>query len=182
MNCHILPFAEEGAAIRLMFMDEAAFGRINDISRCWAPSGIRPIVPYQMVREYRQVYGAVDPISGDDFFIIAPTCNSLWTNAFLFELSKELGKDYALICLDNAAWHKSKTLEIPDNIRLFYLPKCTPEMNPIEQIWPEVRGEFKNKLYKTLDSLVDNLCNKLNSLSKSFIKSATRRDWIISMF
>jgi len=182
MNLHILPFAEEDAKIRLFFMDEAAFGRINDISRCWAPSGVRPIVPYQMVREYRQVYGAVDPISGDDFYIIAPGCNTMWTNAFFSEFSKELGKDYALICLDNAGWHKSKALEIPDNIRLFYIPKCTPEMNPIEQVWPVVRKEFKNKLYKTLDNLVDNLCNKLNSLNNELIKSITGREWVLSMF
>jgi len=182
MNNHILPFAEEGAKIRLMFEDEASFGRINDISRCWAPDGIRPVVPYQMVREYRQVYGAVDPITGDRTFMVTPTCNTEWTNAFLSEVSKDLGKDYALLCLDCASWHKSKGLRIPENIRLFHLLPSTPEMNPIEQVWPEVRREFKNKLYKTLGNLVDKLCDKLNSITNKQVKSITGRTWIKSMF
>jgi putative transposase len=182
MNFHILPFAEPCAKIRLFFEDEARFGRINEPSSCWAPSGIRPIVPCQMVREYMNVFGATDPISGDKCFIIAPACNTQWMNSFLHELSKYIGIDYALVCLDQAGWHKSKDLLIPDNIRLFYIPPRTPEMNPIEQLWPEVRKDFKNKLFKTLDKVVDQLCVTLNFITKCVVKSVTGRDWIVSMF
>ena len=108
MGCHILPFAEPDATIRLMFADEAAFGRISEPARCWAPNGVRPIVPCQMVREYVQVYGAVDPISGDNCFIIAPKCNTEGMNVFLEVLSKEFCSDYILLGVDNAGWHKSK--------------------------------------------------------------------------
>ena len=132
MRTYILPFAEEGAKIRVMFEDEASFGRISEPSRCWAPAGIRPRAPCQRVRDYVHVYGAVDPISGDDCYIITPTCNTQWTNIFLEELSKSVGKDYVLLCWDRASWHSSKDLIIPDNIRPFYIPPRTPEMNPIE--------------------------------------------------
>ena len=182
MRCHILPFAEPDAQIRLMFEDEAAFGRISEPARCWAPSGIRPVVPCQMVREYVQVYGAVDPISGDNCSIIAPKCNTEWMNVFLEILSKEFSSDYILLGVDNAGWHKSKTLEIPDNIRLFYLPPRTPEMNPIEQVWPEVRYDFKNKLFHALDDVVEQLCLTLNSLTTQTIQCITGRDWILQMF
>ena len=182
MRTYILPFADPEAKIRIMFEDEAGFGRINEPSSCWAPEGIRPVVPCQMVREHVQVYGAVDPISGDDFFVIAPICNTAWTNEFLSELSKHLGIDYVLLCLDQASWHKSKDLTIPDNIRLFYILPRTPEMNPIEQLWPEVRKDFKNKLFKTLDKVVDQLCNSLNSITNSIVKNITGRIWIKSMF
>ena len=183
MNAHILPFANPDAKIRLMFEDEAGFGRINDPSRCWAPAGIRPIVPSQMVREYVQVYGAVDPINGDDCYIIAPKCNTAWTNVFLETLSNQFSNDYILLCVDNAGWHKSKGLKVPDNIRLLYIPPRTPEMNPIEQVWKEVRKrDFKNKLFKTLDKVVDQLCYTLNSLTKETIKNITGRKWIQRLF
>jgi len=45
MNFHILPFAEPDAKIRLFFQDEARFGRLDEIASCWAPLGVRPIVP-----------------------------------------------------------------------------------------------------------------------------------------
>jgi len=135
-----------------------------------------------MVREYMQVYSAVDPISGDSCSIIAPKCNTECMNAFLETLSKEFSKDYILLSMDNARWHKSKGLRVPDNIRFFYLPPRTPEMNPIEQVWPEVRHDFKNKLFNALDDVIDQLCLTLNSLSKQMIQSITSRDWILQMF
>jgi len=183
MRTYVLPFAEPESHIRLMFEDEAGFGRINEPSYCWAPRGVRPIVPCHMIREFVQVYGAIDPISGDDCFIIAPKCDTACMNAFLSVLSRQLDKDYALLCLDNAGWHKSKGLIIPDNIRLFYLPPRTPEMNPIEQLWSEVRKDgFKNNLYKTLTLLVEQLCVSLNSIPNSLVISVSARNWITQMF
>jgi len=182
MEAHILPFEPE-SKIRVMFMDEAVFGRISDPSSCWAPMGVRPIVPCQVVREYVYVYGAVEPQSGDDYFLIMPKCNTEMTNIFLAELSKKLGRDYLLLCTDNASWHKSKDLEIPDNIRFFFIPPRTPEMNPAEQIWQEIRKlGFKNRLFKSIASVVDKLCDVIQSLSADVIKSITGRDWILQMF
>jgi len=182
MKCHILPFAEPNTKIRLFFQDEARFGRLYEPASCWAPLGIRPVVPSQMVREYMNVFGAIDPIEGDKFFIIAPACNTLWMNAFLQGLSEHIGIDYALVCLDQAAWHTTKNLIIPDNIRLFFIPPRTPEMNPIEQLWQVIRKEFKNKLFKTLDKVVDHLCVTLNNLTNCAVQSVTGREWVVSMF
>ena len=183
MNSHILPFAEPDAKIRLMYQDEAGFGRISEPSICWAPSGVRPVVPCHRVREYQYAYGAVDPISGDNFFLVLPYSNTTCMNIFLRGLSEEFPKDYILLPVDRATWHRSKALKIPDNIRLFYLPPRTPELNPIEQIWREIRKRgFKNKTFKTLEKVVDKLCETINSLSKETVKSITGRDWILSMF
>ena len=183
MRRYILPWAEPNSKIRLMFMDEASFGRISEPAYCWCPSGIRPIVPHQRVREYVYAFGAVDPIEGEKYFIVTPNCNTAWTNEFLKVLSNQYYNDYILLCVDRASWHKSKTLNVPDNIYLFYLPPYTPEMNPIEQIWNEVRkDDFKNTLFTTLDKVVNKLCDSLIALSNSTVKSICGRDWIVSMF
>lgn len=60
-------------------------------------------------------------------------------NIFLKELSKQYPEDIILLCCDGAAWHKAGSLCVPDNIELFFIPPYTPEMNPIEQIWKELR-------------------------------------------
>jgi putative transposase len=165
-----------------MFEDEAGFGRISEPSYCWAPMGVRPVVPCHRVREYVYTYGAVDPHDGSKCFIIGRKSNTAWMNEFLSVLSKQFKDDIILLCVDNASWHKSKSLKIPENIRITYLPPYTPEMNPIEQIWKEVRKDgFKNTLFKTLDALIDKLCDSLNSLTESVIKSVCGRKWIVSM-
>ncbi len=166
-----------------MFQDEAGFGRINKPKYCWCEKGIRPVVPCHHIREYRYAYGAVDPLTGDSFFLVLPRCDTACTNVFFRELSKEFQDDIILLCCDGAAWHKSKNLMVPDNIVLFYIPPYTPEMNPIEQIWKELRKRgFKNEVFSTLEKVVDRLCDVICSLTPAAIRSITGREWIIKCF
>lgn len=165
-----------------MFEDEASFGRINTPKYCWT-AGSRPAVPCHHIREYRYVYGAVDPCTGDDCFLITPLCNTDCMNLFLENLSRQYEHDEILLVCDGAAWHKSGTLKIPSNIHLFYIPPYTPEMNPIEQIWREIRTRgFKNEAFQTLADVIDRLCETIQGLSKETIRSITGRDWILSLF
>lgn len=183
MNYHILPFAKPNSKIRLFFQDEAGFGRINKPKRCWCPKGVRPSVPCLQTREYRYAYGAVEPQTGDSFFLVLPSANTICMNIFLSELSKKYADDYILLVADGASWHKSKALNIPENIKIIHIPPYTPEMNPIEQIWKEIRKiGFKNEIFATLEKVVDRLCETIVSLSKNSIKSITGRDWILSLF
>jgi putative transposase len=166
-----------------MFEDESLFGRITNIRSCWCPEGVRPVVSSLKVREFVYTYGAVDPIDGDSFFIVAGGCNTAWTNLYLNELSKRFPNDYILLCQDNASWHKSKSLVIPDNIEPFFILSSTPEMNPMEQIWEEIKEkDFVNRFFRTLSKVVDQLCISINNLESDTIRSITGRDWILSIF
>lgn len=166
-----------------MFQDEAGFGRINKPKRCWCPKGIRPTVPCHHIREYRYAYGAVEPLTGESVFLVLPYCNTDCMNAFLNELSTQCPDDYIILVADGASWHRSKGLKIPDNIEICPLPPYTPEMNPIEQIWKEIRKlGFRNEIFNTLEDVVDRLCVTISSLSSQTIKSITCRQWINGMF
>ena len=167
-----------------MFADEAGFGRISEPSYCWCPHGTRPTVPSHRVREYVYAFGAVDPISGDDYFIIAPKCNTDWTNEFLRLLSEEFKDDYILLCWDRASWHTSKSLIIPNNIYIYHILPYTPEMNPIEPLWKEVRkdGNFKNLLFNSLKDVVDKLSDTLSLITKTVVRSVCGWNWIVEMF
>ena len=172
-----------GGGIRLMFQDEAGFGRINKPKYCWCKKGFRPTVPCHHIREYRYAYGAVEPLTGESFFLVMPLCNTACMNVFLQKLSEEYPNDRILLCCDGAAWHKSKGLIVPDNIRLFYIPPYTPEMNPIEQIWRELRRiGFRNEIFSTLEKVVDRLCESICSLTPETTQSVTLRDWIVKCF
>ena len=166
-----------------MFQDEAGFGRINKPKYCWCEKGIRPSVPCHHIREYRYVYGAVEPLTGDSCFFVMPNCDTVCMNVFLQELSKQFEDDVVLLCCDGAAWHKSRTLVVPENIVLFHIPPYTPEMNPIEQIWKEIRKRgFKNEVFATLSKVVDRLCDVIHGLPNSLIQSITCRNWILQCF
>ena len=112
-----------------------------------------------------------------------PWCNTVCMNVFLQELSKQYAKEEILLVCDGAAWHKSGMLLVPDNIHLFHIPPYTPEMNPIEQVWREIRTRgFRNEVFHTLDDVIDRLCNTIKNLTSDTIRSITGRDWILSLF
>ena len=96
-------------------------------------------------------------------------CDTVCMNAFLAELSQSFSDDIILLVCDNAGWHKSKALVVPDNIVITHIPPYTPEMNPIEQIWAEFRkAGFVNKIFSTLNA-VDRLCDVVCEIQKSAI-------------
>ena len=166
-----------------MFQDEAGFGRINKPKYCWCSKGIRPVVPCHHIREYRYAYGAVEPMTGESYFWIFPWCNTQCMNIFLEKLSEEYPDDEILLVCDGASWHRSKALEVPSNITLLNIPPYTPEMNPIEQIWRELRTQgFRNEVFQTLEKVVDRLGETINNLSKETVQSITLRKWIKAIF
>ncbi|MGI6652803.1 MAG: IS630 family transposase [Christensenellales bacterium] len=168
--------------LRVMFQDEAGFGRINKPKRCWCKQGVRPSVPCHHIREYRYLYGAVSPQDGELFSLVMPYTNTDCMNIFLEELSKTYPDDYILLLLDNAAWHRSAAMVVPKNIELFPLLPYTPELNPIEMIWDEVREKgFRNEIFKHLEAVIDRLCLTVKELAEDVLRvaSITHRKWII---
>jgi putative transposase len=166
-----------------MFQDEAVFGRIGKTYKCWAFDGERPTILQQKIREFRYLFGAVDPMTGDSCFMIYSHCDTITMNHFLKQLSEMYIDDYILLPCDNAGWHKSKDLVIPHNIEFIYIPPYTPEMNPIEQIWDELREKFfANEFFETIDDVIERLCVAVQSLEKDTISSITFRRWMCEQF
>jgi hypothetical protein len=62
--------------VKLMFQDEARFGRINDVRRCWAPRPVRPLCQAMLTHEYTYAYAAVDVASGKLDSLILPHVNT----------------------------------------------------------------------------------------------------------
>ncbi len=84
---------------------------------------------------------------------------------------------------EGAQTYVDNKLHIPENIELFYIPPYTPEMNPIEQIWKELRiTGFRNEVFATLEKVVDRLCDNICTLTSDTIKNITRCSWIINCF
>ena len=88
-------------------------------------------------------------------------------NLFLKQVSKDFKNYKIIIQVDQAAWHKSKTLKIPKNIALVEQPPYSPELNPVEQIWAEIREKFlENKLFESMDILTEKLSEALKEIDR----------------
>jgi hypothetical protein len=138
---------------------------MSHLRPCWAPEGIRPRVPKQLVRAFVYVYATVCAALGKMTALILPYANTDMMTLFLDEVSRDF-KDYFVIMLvDRASWHLSGSLRTPENIRLLPLPPYSPELNPVEHLWEDLRGKaLPNKAFKSLDQVERALCDRLVTL------------------
>src|SRR3989304_4659587 len=178
------PEAVLGRQVRLMFQDEARFGRMVRIRRCWAPSPQRPVVANGYEREFVYGEGTVSPIEGELDWMICRQMNTERMGAYLAQVSAAHAQDFMLMIVDGASSHVSKDLQVPENIRLVRLPPYAPELNPQEHVWDELREkEFPNRVFAALSSVVRQLETGLPRLAANTkgLRSLPPWPWIISL-
>jgi hypothetical protein len=164
-----------------MFQDEARFGRMSDPRSCWAPAPMRPVVNLALIREFRYEYAAVSPWDGGLDYMTSEKMNTDNMSRFLDQVSKAHGQDFMVMVLDGASSHKCKDLIVPENITLVFLPPYSPELNPSELIWNELRRNyFVNKVFDSLNAATLQAENGLSRMSsdKKTMKSLTNWPWI----
>ena len=149
-----------------MAEDEGHFGLISQLKRCWAPKPVRPAVAQQIIRESLYVFAAVCPQLGHLTALILPYANSQMMTLFLAQMAAELADYFIVMLVDRAGWHLSHHITIPDNMRLLFQPFGSPELNPAEHLWDDLReNETANCLFDLLEHLETILCHGLKRLA-----------------
>ena len=174
----------KGRNVRLMFQDEARFGRMVRIRKCWACAPQRPVVNNGYVREFVYVYGAVSPLQGELDWMVCREMNTLRMSEFLAQVSASHRNEFIVMVVDGASSHVSKDLIVPENIRLLRLPPYAPELNPQEHIWDELREkEFPNRVFSDLTSVMRQLETGLPKLAANttVVRSITAWPWIVNL-
>src|SRR5204863_991948 len=99
-------------------------------------------------REFVYAYGAVSPCEGELDWKICSQMNTQRMNDFLEQISHKHPADFMVMIVDGASSHRGKDLRVPENIRLVPLPAYSPELNPQEHLWDELREkEFPNRVF-----------------------------------
>jgi transposase len=170
---------ERSKPVEIWWQDEARVGQQGTLTRIWARRGTRP----RAVRDHRftsaYVFGAVCPDRGTGAAMIMPNADIEAMNMHLAEISCCVSAgSIALLILDRAGWHTSPKLKIPDNIALLPLPPYAPELNPVENIWAFLRGNFlSHRVYDNYEAVIRacaDAWNRLMTLPKTITLIATR--------
>jgi len=171
----------EPAAIEVWFADEARIGQKNKITRRWAPRGSRPSAPRDQRTASTHISGAVCPWEGKGAALVLPSCDSAAMGLHLAEIAAavEPGR-HAVLSLDQAGWHLSDQLQVPDDITLLPLPPKCPELNVMENVWQFMRDNWlSNRVFAAYGDIVDHCCHAWNRLAAEpwRIMSISLRDW-----
>ena len=156
----------------VFFFDESRFGTHSRIGHGWFKTGSRTEVKKKLGFQNFYLYTAASPKTGSEFSLLTPYVNTEWMNVFLRKMSEWLKEKKAFVVMEQAGWHKTKKLIVPDNINIIFLPPYSPELNPIERLWQYVKDHvLKNKIYNTLNELEKSVCTFMNTVDANIIKS-----------
>jgi len=167
--------------IEIWLQDELREGQQGSLSRSWAPKGTRPRRIRQQQFKSSYIFGAVCPKKDKGCALILPAANNGAMQLHLDEIAQNITRGWhGVIVMDRAGWHKSKDLKIPNNITLMSLPPYSPELNPMEQVWEQLRKlRLSNTCYSSYDE-IDQACveawNEFVSIEGN-IKRLCSRKW-----
>ena len=158
-------------SINLYYQDESRFGLKTFVGRCLSVVGIRPLVNYQHKFENTYLWGSYSPITGDSFVWEINGVDSKIFEYYLEELSKFRPREYKVLIIDNATFHNTTNIKVPENIFLLKIPPYCPELNPCEQIWQYIKKRYKNKTFENMYELRQWLWEMVCEMDKKLIMS-----------
>ena len=135
-------------------------------------------------REFVYAYGAVSPREGNFDWKICSQMNTERMSEFLEQVGQRHPCDFIVMVVDGASSHRGKDLVVPENIRLLALPAYSPELNPQEHLWDEIREkEFPNRVFNSLEGVKKQLRSGLIRLAQdhSCVRSITAWPWIVTL-
>ena len=162
---------KKGAMI--LFGDEASFAQWGSLSYTWSPKGKQPTVKTSGKRKAYKIFGLIDYFSGA-FFYKAHTgrFNSDSYQIFLTEVLAKT-KQHLFIIQDGARYHTSKAIqqffaEHTDRLTVYQLPAYSPDFNPIEYLWRNIKKQATHlRYFPTFAALQEKVDNKLRYFAKT---------------
>lgn len=157
------------------------YGLISNYRRSWSPIGIRTIIDNQQAFSNRYLFSAVSPITGDSFHLIGFEENSSSIVGLFFdEMEKKFEGKHILVIFDNAPSRRPKSIHGRKNISCIFLPPYSPELNPAERFFEEIRKSTANRIFENIDVQEEVILQKVKELSEDAdgMKQLTGYEWI----
>ena len=141
-------------------------GQKNGRARIWAKRGTRPRLPADQRYANAYLFGAICPRWGKGAALMLPIANTAAMQMHLDEISCNVAaKAHAVVLMDRAGWHGTDKLKVPKNLTILLLPSRSPELNPVENIWQFMRGNWlSNRIFESHDQIIALCCEAWNKL------------------
>jgi putative transposase len=162
-----------GTLVKVFAQDESRVGLLPLIRRRITACGVQPIATVTPTFQSFYLYGAVEPITGESFFLELPALNSEIFQLWLDYFAAAFPQTYNILVLDNGAFHKAHALHWPPNVAPVFLPPYSPELNPIERVWRDLKDRLADITPKTVEELSQTVCRLIQNYSRTALQSLT---------
>lgn len=165
--------------VRYWCVDESRFGLKTLPRRRLTLTGVKPIGALQWRFQAYYLYGAVEPASGEHFFLEFSHNDSACFQVFLDQFAAQCPDQVHILQLDQASFHATGRLRLPDNLILVYQPPKSSETNPIERLWQHLKEPLSWAVFNRLDELRAVLDQRLRDLTPAVVASLTGFGFIL---
>src|SRR4051794_23295917 len=176
-----LPEHARGKPVEVWFQDEARVGQQGTLTRVWARRGTRPRAPRDRRYAWAYLFGAVCPERAVGAALVLPYADAAATGLHLAEIGRHVTPGaHGVVVLDGAGWHAAGGLAVPGNLTLLPLPRYSPELNPVENVWEYLRqNKLSHRVWPDYEAIVATCCEAWNWLvaAPDRLASITRREW-----
>ncbi|UBF29655.1 IS630 family transposase [Kovacikia minuta CCNUW1] len=159
--------------------DESRFGLKTTVGRLITSLGVKPFGTWTRQFKAFWLYGAVEPTTGEPFFLQLTHVDSECYQLFLDQFSQAYPDSLNILQVDNGAFHKAKHLVLSNNIMLLFQPPYCPELNPIERLWQHLKQDLCWALFKNLTQLQTKVDNLIADLTTETVASVTGFGFIV---
>ena len=176
-----LPEHARGKPVEVWFQDEARVGQQGTLTRVWARRGTRPRAPRDRRYAWAYLFGAVCPERAVGAALVLPYADAAATGLHLAEIGRHVAPGaHGVVVLDGAGWHAAGDLIVPENLTLLPLPRYSPELNPVENVWEYLRqNKLGLRVWPDYEAILETCCDAWNWLlaAPDRLASITRREW-----
>lgn len=174
------------AQVQLWAEDEHRVGLKPILRRVYVAEGEQPTAEVHWRYQWLWLYACVRPHSGETYWWSLPYVNTVLFSRVLADFAREfdLGKHQrVLLVVDQAGWHSTQKLVVPDGIHLFPLPAYSPELQPAERLWTLTNEPIANRSFETLDDLEAMLIARCQVLlqQQDLIRGLTGFHWWLQL-
>ena len=159
--------------IRVWTQDESRFGLITILRRRVTLRGVKPVAAYQHELESFYLFGSIEPLSGESFFLELPGLDARLFQIFLDHFAQTYADSLNLLVLDNAPAHIAQEVRVPPNVRFIFTPPYTPEVNPMERLWADLKDALAGHNPLSLNALSDRLGELTRAYTPAQLSSLT---------
>ena len=125
------------------------------------------------------IYGAVEPTTGESFFLELPQLNTTNFQICLHEFADHDQDTVNIVLRDNGSGHKAQSRVIPDHVVCLFLPPYRPELNPIERLWQDIKAQLARVLAATIEAWEHQVETIIRRYSKAAIQSLTAYPYVV---
>jgi hypothetical protein len=166
--------------VRLFLEDESRFGlHEGHPRRQLTACGTKPHQRVLPRYEYTWFYAAVEPTTGDSLVLELPALDVACVQAFLDEFGQSYPETLNVLLWDGAPAHIAQALEVPENVLLLRLPAYSPELNPVERLWQDLREKLGSTLHASLNALKQNAAEILCAYTPETLASLCGYDYLL---